>query len=141
MNIETLNIEFIKLLAKQNSSIRDIVPKLQLLPVRKFFKRVGSSNDPHPSAKQYAKETNAKLCVGYVIHKGMSEKYWKVDIHSFCLEKDKVVETTKLYDQKRNIIHYIGVVVPKEDYDSYLDLFHRHDYIKSISPVSTFYRK
>ena len=141
MNVKTLNEEFVKLLAKQNSNLRDILPRFKMLPVRNFLKRDGSSTNPHVSAVLYAEQNKLRLCAGYVVYKPRSEQYWMVDIHSFVLDKnDKVIETTKLYDQKQNIVHYIGIVIPESDYKTYLDKIGRLDYVKKHSPVTTFKR-
>lgn len=137
--LKTLDRDFVSHLAKQNSHLRDLEIRFNYLPTYPFFKRdIFHKTDPFLGVDLYLRKyPKARVCIGYVAHKPIDSKYWVVDTHSFVLsDKNKVIETTDLYDRTKNTVHYVGIVVDKDD--NYIDKFGRLDYLKKNSPASTF---
>lgn len=137
--LKTLDRDFISHLAKQNSHIRDLEIRFKYLPTYPFFKRdITHKSDPFMGVELYTRKyPEARVCIGYAVHKPIQSQYWIVDIHVFILSaQNKVIETTDLYDRTKNTVHYVGIVV--DQHDNYIDKFSRLDYIKSNSPASTF---
>ena len=137
MTFTTLSKNLLDTVAKQNSNVRDLAVRFKYLPAYGYLKTESIGRDPHKSALEYAQTKGLRLCVGYAVHKTSAAKTWTLETHSFVLsESSKVIETTKGFPGE--IVHYLGVVVPKENYRDYLDKFSRLDFIKKLSPMTTF---
>ncbi len=119
-------------LVKDRKFWRDLPIRLSKLPEIKkgFCVRVAPKVTVHENAIAYAKKNKLRLYVGYIIYRDSIDDRYKIEIHSFCVDKNtRVIEPTDGFnwDEAR----YVGIPVPQNDIPGqrYLTLFDRMDYI------------
>lgn len=112
---------------------RDLPSRLTKLPeIPKGF-RVGTMPrvTVHENAVSYAKKNGLRLYVGYIIYREEINLPYKIEVHSFCVERKsgRVVEPTEGFNWQE--ARYVGMPVPEKDISGmrYLTLFERLDYI------------
>lgn len=111
---------------------RDLPMRLKKLPSIK--KGINIAIMPkatvHDNAVAYAKKNKLVLHVGYIIHRSNVNDPWKIEVHSFCVDKNnRVIEPTEGFNWRES--HYVGIPVKEDDIRGmrYLNYFEKMDYI------------
>ena len=111
---------------------RDLPQRLTKLPEIKKGIRVGTMPKitVHENAVSYAARNKLRLYVGYLIHRDEVGGNYKIEVHSFCVDKNsRVIEPSEGFNWQES--RYVGIPVPQRDISGmrYLTLFERMDYI------------
>lgn len=111
---------------------RDLPARLRKLP--NIPKGIHVAKMPkatvHDNAVQYAKQHKLRLYVGYIIYREDSQDNWKIEVHSFCVDKaGRVIEPTKGFRWSES--HYVGIPVDESHISGmrYLNYFEQMSYI------------
>lgn len=119
-------------LVKDRKFWRDLPVRLRKLPT--VPKGINIATMPkatiHDNAVAYAKKNKLRLYIGYIIYRANPTDNWKIEVHSFCVDKNgRVIEPTEGFHWKES--HYVGIPVKEADIRGmrYLNYFERMDYI------------
>lgn len=114
---------------------RDLPVRLTKLPEIKKGFSVGIMPKVtiHENAVSYARRNKLRLYVGYIIYRDSVQDHYKIEVHTFCVDKNtRVIEPTEGFNWQE--ARYVGIPVPVQDIPGmrYLTLFERMDYINKV---------
>lgn len=121
------------------SNYSDIDQRLWKLPVVPKGRQHGSypRTNVNRYATQKARELDLDLYCGYFVYKHPQTNQWRMHEHVFNVDRrnGRVQEHARDMDWG-NMCYYVGMPVPKEDYDKerFVEKFSRMEYILENSP-------
>ena len=140
--VSTIPLAVINELARCRPFWKDLkerLSKLPKIPLGKYL-ATGSPSTPHNNAVKFSEEhKDAKLYVGYFIHRDGVGEPWSIEEHSFCVVNGRVYEITDMGMNNNKDVFYVGIEVPdKKHYANlrYLSYFNRMTYILENSPLA-----